>query len=105
MFPVCGGERASRFALSIGVEGFGGQFSIRFLQKNFHSAFRFLELFLTLPGQYDAFLEELHGFIERQLRALQFADHFLESRQRALKIRFFGRFRLFRYRLIHAISS
>src|SRR5260370_4896277 len=86
---------ASRFGLPLGIEWLGGQLAIGFLEEDFHSTFCFLQLLLALTGKRDAFLEQLHGVVQRELWAFQAADDFLKPCERALKIRLFRRFRLF----------
>ena len=86
------------FVLAFRLEWFGRQFAIGFFQQDFDSAFRFFELLLTLAGKLHAFLEKLHGVVERQLRAFQASNDFFQARERAFEIRFFCRFRFFRCR-------
>ena len=76
-----------------GLEWLGHEFSIGFLQQDFDAAFGFFELLLALARKLDAFLEKFHGFVERELRALQAPDDFFEAGERLLKIGLLGRFR------------
>src|SRR6266849_2250543 len=94
----------SRFALVLGIERLGGEFAVRFLQQNLHAALGFLELLLTLPRKRHAFFKELHGIVERELRALETANNFLEPRERALKVRLLRRVGLFGSGSIHVIA-
>src|SRR5258708_6541485 len=83
---------ASRFGLPLGVEWLGGKLAIGFFQEDFHSSLRLFQLLLTLTGERDAFFEQLHRVVQRELRALQAANDFLQAGKRALKI---GLFRWF----------
>ena len=94
----------SRFALTFRIEGFGGKFAVGFLEENFYAAFGFFELFLTLAGKSDAFFEELHCVVERELRRFEAADDFLEASEGALEIRLLGRLGLFGSGLIHELG-
>src|ERR1700694_1622418 len=80
---------ASRFGLPLGIERLGGKPAIGFLKKDLHSPLRLLQLFLTLTGEGDAFFEQLHRVVQRELRALQAADDFLQAGKGALKIGLF----------------
>jgi hypothetical protein len=73
------------------LERLGHQFPVRFLQQNLDAAFGFFELLLALARKLDAFLEKLHGFVERELRAFQAPDDFFEAREGLLKIGLLGR--------------
>jgi hypothetical protein len=103
--PVGGVAGALRVALSFGLEGFGGELAIGFLQQNFHAGLGFFQLLLTFAGKAHAFLKQLHGLVERKLRAFELAHNFFETPEGALKIWLFGRVRFFRSSLIHGISS
>src|ERR1700674_2657947 len=86
---------ASRFTLTFGIKRFGGKLGVRFLEKDFHAAFRLLQLFLAFARERHTFLEKLHGVIQGKFRALQAADDLLQSRKGTLEIRLLGCFRLF----------
>src|SRR6266478_998797 len=94
----------SRFALVLGIERLGRKFAVRFLKQNLHAPLGFLQLLLTLPRKRHAFFKELHGIVERELRALETANHFLKPRERALKVRLLRRIRFFGSGSIHAIG-
>ena len=100
-FPVGRDARASRVALSFGFKRFGRELSVRLLQKNFHAPFGFFQLLLAFARKSHALLEKLHCVVERELRAFQLANNFLQPRERAFKIRPFGLFWFFRCWLIH----
>src|SRR6266436_2366701 len=97
------GARSS-FVLFFWLEGFGGQFSVGFLQQDFDAAFGFFELLLALAGKRDAFLEQFHGFIQRKLRAFEAANHFFETREGFLKVGLLGRLRFFRRCRVHSAN-
>src|SRR5882724_2787747 len=86
---------ASRFTFTFGIKRFGSKLAVGFLEQNFHSAFRFFQLFLAFARESHAFLEKFHGVIEGELRALQAADDFLQSRKGTLKIWLLRRFGFF----------
>ena len=67
----------SRLVLFFGLERFGHQFSVGFLQQDLDAPFRFFELLLALAGELHAFLEKFHGFVQRELRAFQPPYYFL----------------------------
>jgi hypothetical protein len=92
-FP--GDVSRSRLVLAFGIERFGDKSAIGFLQEDFYAAFSFFELLLAFAGKRDAFFEQLHGLVERKLRALETADYFFEARERAFKIGLLGRFGFF----------
>src|SRR4029077_5142714 len=93
----------SRFVLGFGFKRRGCEFSIGLLQQNFNTPFGFFQLFLALARKSHAFLEKQHGLVERELRALEAANHFFETRERALKIGLLrGGFGFLRCRRIHA---
>jgi hypothetical protein len=100
-FIVTGGWRkrretpGSRFALAFRVEGLGGNFAVGFFEEDFDAAFGLFELLLALAGKSDAFFEELHGIVERELGRLEAADDFLEASEGTLEIGLLGRFGLF----------
>jgi hypothetical protein len=77
------------------LERLSDEFSVGFLQQNLDAAFGFFELLLALARKLDAFLEKLHGFVERELRAFQAPDDFFEAREGLLKIGLLGRLRFF----------
>src|SRR5216684_7967375 len=83
---------ASRFGLPLGIEWLGGKLAIGFLQEDFHSTLGLFQLFLTLAGECDALFEQLHGIVQRELRAFQAANDFFKTGKRALKVRLFRRF-------------
>src|SRR5690242_5224463 len=74
-----GKQGASRFALSLRIEWFRSQLAIGLFQKDFDAAFGFFKLLLALAREGDAFFEELHGVIQRKLRAFEAANHFFEA--------------------------
>src|SRR6266849_1031078 len=86
---------ASRFTFTFGIKRFCGKLAVGFLEKDFHAAFRFFQLFLAFAREGHTFLEKLHSVIEGKLRALQAADDFLQSCKGTFEIRFLGCFRLF----------
>src|SRR6266851_8623743 len=95
---AAGGGSWSRFALPLGIEGLGRKLAIRFLQEDFHSTFRLLQLLLALAGECDALFEQFHRVVQRELRAFQAANDFLKACQRALKIGLFREFGFLRSR-------
>src|SRR6266481_1468884 len=101
---AAGCRGASRFGLPLGIERLGGKLAIGFLQEDFHPSLRFFQLLLTLTGERNALLEQLHRVVQRELRALQAANDFLQAGKRALKIGFFLQFRFLSSRCIHAIG-
>src|SRR5216684_2781806 len=91
----CRAERsgsASRISLPLRIERLGGKLAIGFLEEDFHSPLCLFELFLTLAGKGDALFEQLHGVVQRELRAFEAADDFLKAGKRPLKIGLFLRF-------------
>src|SRR5215471_15571352 len=102
-FAVCVIGRRSRLVFAFASKGFGKHFSIGLLQQDFHAPLGFLELLLAFVRQSYAFFKQLHRFVQRKLRALEFPHHFLKPRERTLKIRLLLRFRFFLSRLVHAI--
>ena len=94
---------SSRLGLAFGIEGFGSKFAVRFFEEDFHAAFGFLELLLTLAREGHALFKEFHSVIERKLRRFQAAHDFFETRQRAFKIRLLGRLGFFGGGLVHEI--
>jgi hypothetical protein len=86
----------SRLALPLRVKRLGGELAIGFLEEDFYAAFRFFQLFLTFTRQRYAFFKQLHGVVQRKLRAFQAADDFFQARKGTLEIwllrwlRFFG---------------
>src|SRR6202035_1904563 len=79
-----GGCAISRFVLGFGFKWLGRQFPISLLQQNFNTSFGFFQLFLTLARKSNAFFKKLHGVVERELRALEAANHFFQTREGAL---------------------
>ena len=65
------------------------------LRKVTLRSFGFFQLLLAFAGKRDAFLEKFHGFIQRELRAFEAADHFFETREGFFKIGLLGRLRFF----------
>src|SRR5205085_2231034 len=68
---------ASRFALPLWIERFCAQLAVRLFQKDLDAALGFFELFLAFARKRHAFLEELHGVVQRKLRALQAPQNLL----------------------------
>src|SRR5258708_26096842 len=68
---------ASRFGLPLGIERLGGKLAIGFLQEDFHSPLRLFQLLLTLTGERDAFFQQLHRVVPREVRALHPATNLL----------------------------
>jgi len=91
------------FGLAFGIEGFGDDFAVGFAEKDFNFAFGFLELLLAFAGKSDAFFEEFHGVVERELRTFEFADDFLEAREAALEVGLFGGIGFFGGGSIHVV--
>ena len=85
----------SRFALAFGIERLGGKLAIGLFKQNLDTALGLFELLLALAGKRYAFLEKLHGIIERELRAFKAADDLFEAGERALKIGLLGWLGLF----------
>src|SRR5258706_14014836 len=71
---AAGGGSSSRFTLPLGIEGLGRQPAIRFLQEDFDSTLRFLQLLLALAGNRDALFEQLHRIVQGELWTFQAAD-------------------------------
>src|SRR6267378_1176258 len=92
---AAGYRGTSRFGLPLGIERLGDKLAIGFLKKDFHPSLRLFQLLLTLTGERDPFFEQLHRVVQRELRALQPADDFLQAGKRALKIGFFRWFGFF----------
>src|SRR6266849_9523653 len=103
--PVSRNNCWSRVALALGLEALRNHLSVSLLQQYLHEAFRLFQLLLALPRKLHAFLKQLHRLVQRKLRALQPPHHFLQPRQRTLKIWLLRRFWFFRYRLIHSVRS
>jgi hypothetical protein len=80
----------SRFALAFRIERLGDKFAIGFFEQDFYAALSFFELLLAFPGKRNALFEELHGIVERKLRALEAADYFFEASEGALKVGLLG---------------
>ena len=76
-----GGLQPSRFALAFGIEGFSSELSVRFLEEDFYAAFGFFELLLAFAGKGDAFFEQFHSLVERELRAFEAPHNFLETNE------------------------
>jgi hypothetical protein len=100
-------KKLSRGALFRIFEWFGNQVAIGFLEKNFDAALGFFKLRLAHAGEPDAFFEQLQGFVERKLRAFEFADDFFEAIEGALEVGFFygNWFRFFCSGLVQVCSS
>src|SRR6202171_262543 len=75
-----GGYAISRFVLGFGFERLGRELSVGLLQQNFNTPFGFFQLFLALARKSHALFKELHGVVERELWALEAANHFFETR-------------------------
>jgi len=92
--------------LAFGIEGFGGEFAVRFFEQNFYFAFSFFELLLAFAGELNAFFKEFHGVVEGKLGRFEAANDFFEAGERVLEVRLFGglRFGLFGRRLIYRIN-
>src|SRR6266478_37579 len=88
---AAGCRGASRLGLPLGIEWFGGELPVGFLQENFHSPLGLFQLLLALARERDTLFEQFHRVVQRELRALQAADDFLKPGQRALKIGLFRR--------------
>ena len=90
-------SRRSRlgFFLGFGIEGFRGHLAAGLLEQNFHFALGLLQVFLAIARELHAFFEQLHGIVERQIRALQFADDLFQARERIFKIGLLRGFGLF----------
>src|ERR1700682_3003358 len=82
-----GGPGDSRFALFFRVKRLSGKFAVSLPQQNFDASLGFFQLLLTLARKRNAFFEQLHGVVERELWTFQSPHHFFEARERALKIR------------------
>src|SRR5258708_4896236 len=98
-------HQASRFILAFWLKLFRHQFAVRFFQQNLNFAFRLFQLLLAFPRKRHSLFKQLHRFIQRKLRALQFAHHLFQSRQRPFEVRLFLRFRFFRCWYVHAAFS
>ncbi len=99
----CGASRG--FRLRFGVERFGNNFTVGFSKEDFYFAFGFLQLFLAFGGESHAFFEELHGVVQRKLRAFEFADDFFETREGALEIGLLGWIGFFGSRCVHVFFA
>src|SRR4029077_5163726 len=66
------------FGLFFGLERFGEELSVGFLQQNLDAAFRLFELLLALAGKLNTFLEQFHGVVQSELRAFQASHDFFE---------------------------
>src|SRR5215470_2897130 len=102
-FAVCFIGCRSRLEFTFAGKGFGDHLSIGLLQQDLYAPLGLLELFLALMRQSHALLKQLHRFVQRKLRALEFSHNFLKPRERALKIGPLLRFWFFRSRLVHAV--
>src|SRR5580704_7038424 len=80
--PRLGSWLRSLFGLTLWIERLRDQFSVRLFQKDLDFAFRFFELFLAFARKFDAFLEKLHGVVERKLRRFQAAHDFFQATER-----------------------
>src|ERR1700720_3920496 len=68
------------------LERLRGKFAIRLFQQNFHTAFRLFELLLAVARKFHTLFKELHRLIEREFYAFEPLHHFLEARERLLKL-------------------
>src|ERR1700722_3888329 len=57
--------------LGFGIEGFRRHLAAGFLEQNFHFALGLFQIFLAITRELHAFLEQLHGFVERKIRAFE----------------------------------
>ena len=89
-------------------------FATRALQQNFDFLFGVIKRALAAASEFNAVLELLHGFLERQVTGLEFLDQFFEVPQCLLEVEFLCRtHKVFRYkvrqyatgRLLHRQSS
>jgi len=71
------------------LNGSAANSSAGLLEQNFHFTFGLFQVFLAITRKLDAFLEQFHGFIQREVRTLQLSDYFFQARQRMLEIGFF----------------
>jgi hypothetical protein len=78
------------FRLAFGLEGFGDDSAVGFLEKDFDFAFRFFELLLAFGGKGDSFFKKLHGVVERELRAFECTNDFFETREAPFEIGLLG---------------
>src|ERR1700722_15375098 len=99
-----GGCAVSRFGLGFGFKRLGCQFSVGFLQQNFNATFGLFQLLLAFARKSHAFFKQMHGLVERELRALQAANYLFQTREGTLKIGFLRSLCFFRYRRIHSSS-
>lgn len=100
--------KASGRGLAFGVEGCGGEFAVGFFEEDFDFAFSFFELLLAFARKFDAFFEEFHGVVERELGGFETADDFFETGERMLEIGFFRgglRIELFGSGLVEGIDG
>src|SRR5579863_513104 len=85
----------SRFALAFRIERLGCKFAVGFFQQNFNAALCLFQLLLAFARKRHAFFEQLHGVVERELRALEAADDLFKASEGALEIGLLRQFRLF----------
>lgn len=69
----------SRLALAFGIERLRGKSAIGFFEQNFDAALGLFELLLAFAGKRHALFEELHGIVERELRAFEAVDHLFQT--------------------------
>ena len=77
------------FFLGFGIKRFRRHFAAGLFEQNFHFAFGLLQVFLAIARKLHAFFEQLHGVVERKVRAFELANDFFQARQGTFKIRFF----------------
>jgi hypothetical protein len=93
--PRLGSWLRSLFGLTLWIEWLRNQFSVCLFQEDLDFAFRFFKLLLAFARKFDAFLEKLHGVIERKLRRFQPAHDFFQTTERFLEIGFLRRLGFF----------
>src|ERR1700687_3234642 len=76
----------SRLALPPRIEGLSRQLAISLFEEDFHTAFRLFQLLMAFARQRHSFFEEFHRVVQRELRALQASDNFLEARKGPLEV-------------------
>ena len=78
-------EGRSGLLFVVRFERLGRHFAARLFQQDLHARFGLLQLLLAIAGKLHAFLEELHGLIQRQICAFHPADDLFQARQGLLK--------------------
>src|ERR1700675_2260513 len=65
---VCPAARFGRVRLGLflglGIERLRDQYAAGLLEQKFHFAFGLFQMFLAIAGEFDAFLEQFHGFVQ-----------------------------------------